>query len=284
MGVAAAVLVGGACGGDSGSESAPETTLAAPDATYVDLATRLDLTPEGEQLLFSLPIDFGGRTDALEQCEEREPLPVMGCASEDGAFVIEVDEQRFPGMRDLAVAHLLLHEAWDQLPAFGRKGLEQPLLEATTDPGVQLYLAAAGQGGLDVATERFAVVGSQVDDVDPALAELYGHWFGDRDLILFTAATATGGLQGAQAELAALAAQLDARLPDLRARDDELGPCPVGTEPSAAMAELARDKRAFNEVAMEHNELRTDLVNHFPEIPVPGRQTLLTCTGPEPLG
>ena len=234
--VVAAVVAAGACSNDtaSESESEPEPTLAAPDATYADLAARLDLTSEGEQLLFAMPIEFGGLTDALDQCQAREPLPVMGCVGDDGAFVIDVDEERFAGMRELAVAHLLLHEAWDGLSPDERADLGPLVQAAASDPGVALYVAAAEGRGLDRPTEQFAVAGSQIAELDPALSEVYGRWFADRDIVVFTAATATSALRGAEADLMALAGRLDAERPGLEARDDLMDTCTVDPDRSAA--------------------------------------------------
>ena len=281
----------------------------APNDRIATVADQLALTDAGRQILYRLDPEFGGLTGSRRACGEREPLPIMSCQGPERSYVIDVGVERYPGMRELAVAHLVMHEAWSTTPAFVRRGLtphlRAALQDVESDSLIAHHLDGLADRGLDRSTERHAIVGTMIDGLDPALESYFSQWFDDRALVLFASASATSDLEAAEAELAELARMIDEQRPTLVARGREArarfeaieaendrleqlldagriaeynaGVAPFNAEADAANAAvdaLRADEDAFLDLVLDHNLLHDELLNTFGEVRLPEQEGL----------
>ncbi|MER3389562.1 MAG: hypothetical protein RJQ01_05970 [Microcella sp.] len=219
-----------------------------PDPAIVEYADRAGLSDEGRFLLYaSVPEILPPERFDLFCSFEETGLGVLGCYTlADGRiFLYDVTNDELDGYEVVVAAHEMLHAAWDRLSVDARDALAV-LLEAdfaALGPEHELVERIAEYEALDPSSripELYAILGTEVPALAPALEEHYARYFDDRSLTTELYAQVAAVFDGLEERLQNLSDELDARFAALEADQAAY---------AAAAAALERDIGAFNDRA-----------------------------------
>jgi hypothetical protein len=219
-----------------------------PPAAIEEYAQRAGLSEDGLFFFYAsepeiLPPE---RFDLFCSFEETG-LGVLGCYTlNDGRiYLYDVTNPELDGYEVVVAAHEMLHAAWDRLDAEQQQSLAV-LLEAdfaALGPEHELVERITAYEELDPRSripELYAILGTEVVELGPALEEHYARYFGDRSLTTTLYAQVAAVFAGLEERLEQLSTELNARFAALEADQAAYA------ETAAA---LARDITAFNERA-----------------------------------
>lgn len=195
----------------------------APDE-ILRYATAAGLSETGElYFLASLPqIVSGVEFDRF--CTRQEPgIGVLGCYTtrDRRIYLFDVTDQRLTSVEPVVAAHEMLHAAWARLSVDERNRLAELLEEgfASLPDDHQLRDRIATYEADNPASripELYAILGTEIRDLPPALEDHYSLYFSDRSRVVSLSdevyrvfSTLSDQLQALATELESRAAEID---------------------------------------------------------------------------
>ncbi len=122
-------------------------------------------------------------------CTQAEQTIVLGCfISNDGIYLLQVEDQRLEGVLQVTAAHEVLHAMYDRLNAKDRQridGLTQQYFSTTTDERIKKTVENYRKKDASIVpNELHSILGTEVRDLPPDLEAYYARYFKDRKAIV----------------------------------------------------------------------------------------------------
>lgn len=219
-----------------------------PTPTLEEYATLAGLSAEGRFVFYaSRPEIVAPERFDLFCSFDETGLGVLGCFTlADGRiFLYDVTNPELADYEIVVAAHEMLHAAWDRLSAIEQEALAA-LLEADftgLGPEHELVERIAAYEELNPTSripELYAILGTEIVELSPALEEHYARYFDDRSLTTALYAQVAAVFDNLEERLTQLSDELDARYADIEADQATY---------AASAAGLERDITTFNERA-----------------------------------
>ena len=170
----------------------------------VDAAAYFQYTPSGavaglvEQATFTdgAKFTFYATSPQVENkaafnasCPRQDPKsPILGCYANGAIFIYNVTDQRLDGIKTVTAAHELLHAEYDRLSST-KKNRINALLQAdydrlkTDDLERRMKYYDKNEPGQSL-NELHSILGSEFDNLDPALEQYYDGFFTNRSKVV----------------------------------------------------------------------------------------------------
>ena len=197
------------------------------DATRVDAFTPSDaitdhidrdgMSAEGTRLYLASRPEVLASTDFDTQCGASDPgFGILGCyrPSTQRIYLFDVTDKRLDGTEEVVAAHEMLHAAWDRMSAGERDSLA-PLLEAEAasreddkDFAERMAVYERVEPG-ERLNELHSIVGTELEEISPALEKHYAEFFSDRATVVALHVTSNGVFVELEEKTAALIAEMD---------------------------------------------------------------------------
>lgn len=252
-----------------------------PTPAIAGYATRAGMSEAGRFVFYaSRPqVVAGDQFDRL--CSRDEPgIGILGCYTlADGRIhLFDITNVELDEFEVVVAAHEMLHAAWDRLAPSERAALEAPLEEAfasidpTSDRGAELAERIASYEAADPASripELYAIIGTEIAALPPALEEHYGRWFDDRQLVVTLWEQVQAIFLELEADLERLGAELELLATEIEAEQ---------AAADTVAAQLRADIEAFNARASQPGGYATQAAFDADRQALLDRQAALTQT------
>ncbi len=125
-----------------------------------------------------------------EHCRENEYSIVLGCylPGQRGIYLLDVDDERLDGIKEVTAAHELLHAAYERLSTSEKKRVNKLLQIAYDDLDntrvIETIEQYRKQDPSVVPNEMHSILGSEVRDLPVELEIYYRRYFTDRSKIV----------------------------------------------------------------------------------------------------
>ncbi|HIA91670.1 TPA: hypothetical protein EYO12_00955 [Candidatus Saccharibacteria bacterium] len=154
-----------------------------PPKLIEQIANDAGMSETGKRLFYRYEPKLLSEAEIEDQCGFGEI--VLGCFTNDGIFIVDfnsVDEYK----RTLVTAaHEMLHVAYyrqdDQQNKAMRPLLDKRVSSASTDIKQEIN---SYNDTVQRYDEAFAIIGSQLNDLDPKLEDIYTEYFSDRTKVI----------------------------------------------------------------------------------------------------
>lgn len=188
-----------------------------PTSDIVGYIERSRMSDRGEFLFkASQPVVQAG-DDFNETCAaEEEGTGVLGCylPATRTILLFDVTDERLDGIEEVVAAHEMLHAAWDRMSVGERDSLA-PLLEAEAasreddkDFAERMAVYERVEPG-ERLNELHSIVGTELEEISPALEKHYAEFFSDRATVVALHVTSNGVFVELEKKTAALIAEMD---------------------------------------------------------------------------
>jgi hypothetical protein len=158
-----------------------------PPARVVEIADSAGLSPAGRRLLYRTNPQFVSPAAMAENCGQPEDL---GCLSENGTAYILADTAHDQDVEVTAV-HEMLHLAYRRLSNEQQTNLAPLLNQAISQNAAHISEQLTGhQSAADHHDEAHSILGTEYENLPPALEQYYGTYFLDRTKLLVLSAQA----------------------------------------------------------------------------------------------
>lgn len=249
-----------------------------PSSEIVALASGAEMSEAGRHMFYvSDPKVEDSQTFNLSCSDVGEEGSVLGCYTNIGRiYIYNVTDNRLPHVKEVTVAHEMLHAAYDRLDNSTRKRIDL-LVQAAAD---QLKADSSLQGLIKLYTksepgeltnELHSIIGTEYGNLAPELETYYKQYFVDRSKVVGFAKTykaifaaSKARIAKHDAELAKLKSQISSMEADLTQRRAQLDSESKRlsqlrqTNPDAYNQQVPAYNaavRAFNSLAKEYNSL-----------------------------
>ncbi len=206
-----------------------------PSSEIVQLTEHTTMVDSSRRLFYVNHPIVADKETFNTHCRENEHSIVLGCylPGQNGIFLLDVQDERLEGIKQVTAAHEFLHAAYERLSASERRrinALLQVTYENMKDPRIietiELYRK---QDPSIVENEMHSIFGSEVRNLPRELEEYYGRYFSNRLEIVRYAekyeqafTDRRNKIRQYDEELSRLKQQIDAATEKLRAQNDEL--------------------------------------------------------------
>jgi hypothetical protein len=196
-----------------------------PDASVVQLADDIALTPEARRLFYVNHPAIQDRESFNASCNSRgEHTIVLGCYHpvDRGIFIFHVSDDRLAGVDQVTAAHEVLHAAYDRLGSKERSRVDR-LLQDYNDRGVYderiktIIAAYRKSEPNDLVNEMHSIFATEIVVLPGELETYYKRYFTDR-------AKVVGYANAYQAEFTSrqtMVSDYDKRLQSLKQQIDD---------------------------------------------------------------
>jgi hypothetical protein len=159
-----------------------------PPVAVVDLADKSGFNDYGKRLFYVNKPEISGREAFVEQCKVREQTIVLGCYTNPGIFVFDVQDERLKGVEEVTAAHEMLHAAYERLSPSERKRIDALTEEAYSkinDPELAKRIESYKQTEPgEIPNELHSILGTEKRNVGSELEEYYKQYFIDRLVVV----------------------------------------------------------------------------------------------------
>jgi hypothetical protein len=164
-----------------------------PPAQVVQIATSDSMTNYARKVWYVNHPEFDAKPEFRIACPNNggEQTIVLGCyhGSQDGIFVLNVDDPRLKGVIEVTSAHEMLHAAYDRLSSSEKKTLDTELnafyKKGLTDERIRATIAAYRQSEpKDLVNEMHSIFGTEVAQLPKPLESYYKRYFSDRQQLV----------------------------------------------------------------------------------------------------
>ncbi|MDR1197044.1 MAG: hypothetical protein LBL08_02110 [Candidatus Nomurabacteria bacterium] len=213
-----------------------------PSEVIAQTVERSGMNEHGRFMFYTAEPQIDEREAFNQHCAEvmNEIANVLGCY--DGRiYLFDITDQRIAGVEDVTAAHEMLHAAYDRLGILEQIRVNQLIrseLNTTTNQTVRdaVELYSQTEPGQEI-NELHSILGTEVRDLSPELAEYYSRYFADRDKVL----TANEKYNAVFDKMQQRADELEGLLGDLETEINSLS-----SSYDAAAGQLSRDIDSFN--------------------------------------
>ncbi|MDQ3065188.1 MAG: hypothetical protein M3Q36_02865 [bacterium] len=159
-----------------------------PSSEVVELADSTTLYQNSRRLFYANQPVLAEKSAFNDFCREDEQTIVLGCyISGDGIYLLDVDDERLDGIKEVTAAHELLHAAYERLGS-ERSRIDDLINKTYNDldndrvkETVELYRK---QDPSIVPNELHSIVGTEVRQLPQELEDYYARYFRDRSKIV----------------------------------------------------------------------------------------------------
>ncbi len=245
-----------------------------PSPTIEEYADRAGLSDHGRFLFYaSVPEVVPPERFDLYCSFEESGLGVLGCytLSDGRIYLYDVSNPDLDGYEVVVAAHETLHAAWDRLSLDEHSALGG-LLEAdfaALGPDHELVERIAEYEELDPTSripELYAILGTEIAQLQPALEEHYARYFDDRSRTTQLYARVAAVFDSLEERLTELSNDLTARAAAITERQDTF---------AAEAAQLEADIVAYNERADRPGGYSSQAAADVDRLPLLDRQEAL---------
>ena len=198
----------------------------APPAAISDLADRTTMTPLAKKYLYVNKPQLDDRSAFNKHCRnDREQSVVLGCflGNRNGIYVFNVTTPELSGVREVTIAHEMLHQAYERLSTSERAridGLLQDYARNKLDneaikTQIELYRKSDPDA---LPNEMHSLFGTQVGNLPAELEDYYKQYFTNRQKVVAD----YNNYQRAFTDRKEKIAAYDAQLTEAKQRIDEL--------------------------------------------------------------
>lgn len=161
-----------------------------PTQNVQALESTIDFTPKGKFYFYAQQPQIDGSEAFNTSCQRQEVgNPILGCYVTGRIYVYDVTNEQLDGIEEVTAAHETLHAVWDRMSESEQAKLGA-LLEAeyaklgdNTDLVQRMeYYKRTEPGQLD--NELHSILGSEIQNLSPALEAHYAQFFVDRQKIV----------------------------------------------------------------------------------------------------
>jgi hypothetical protein len=163
-----------------------------PPPQVAQLSQEDKLSSYGQKLFYVYHPQIETSAQFNQNCKVSPQEVVLGCTViNKNIYLYNVTDSQLNGVMQVTAAYEMLHVGYSRLSTSERKYIDGLVLEAynedvKTDPVLaqerQSYLKTEGQGA--VANELHSMMGTEVENLPPALANYYSRYFTNRQVIV----------------------------------------------------------------------------------------------------
>ena len=219
-------------------------------AAVVQLADQDTMTPYARKVFYVNQPAIDDKTSFAKVCESgssKEQTIVLGCyhGSQNGIYVLSVDDPRLSGVEQVTAAHEVLHAAYDRLNESDKAQINRQLLDYYhNDLHDQRILSTIDaykkSEPNDVVNEMHSIFGTEIASLPPGLEQYYQRYFTNRQQVAAFAAQYQSAFTSRQAALSQLESQLDALKQQIESIDADLKSQKADIESRQAQLESER--------------------------------------------
>lgn len=163
-----------------------------PPPAISELADRTTMTPLAEKYLYINKPQLDDRSAFNKHCtNDREQSVVLGCflGNRNGIYVFNVTTPELNGVREVTIAHEMLHQAYDRLSSSERSRIDKLLQDYAQNKldndaiknQIELYRKSDPEA---LPNEMHSLFGTQVGSLPNELEDYYKQYFSDRQKVV----------------------------------------------------------------------------------------------------
>lgn len=161
-----------------------------PSSQMLAIRNKLDLTPDGEFYFNASQPQLDNAQNFNQNCRQQRETnnPILGCYVNNRMYVFNITNQELDGIKETTAAHEMLHAVYQRLSAKERTLLNKQidaayhnLKDATLKKRVAYYEKT--EPG-EKYNELHSILGSEYDNIGPALEAYYQKYFRNRHELL----------------------------------------------------------------------------------------------------
>ena len=157
-----------------------------PSAELSGMRDNLTLTDRGKFLFNASRPELKGRDDFNEMCrsDEDTETAVLGCYTDKTIYVYDIVDEELKGIRELTLAHELLHAVWARMSEAEKKGLRNDLAQVLKENEDALRKEIENYESSDREEELYVRAGTEIKDLPEKLEKHYADVFQNQDRIV----------------------------------------------------------------------------------------------------
>lgn len=171
----------------------------------------LSLTGRGEFLFKSARPELSSQDEFNAVCrtEEDEESAVLGCYTNDNIYVYNIESAELDGIRELTMAHELLHAVWARMDEGSRSTLNSALSQTLEKNRNILGEELDAYDTEERQEELFVRAGTEVADLPVELERVYREVFNDQDKVVGFYNKYIGVFRAMESEMEELTKQME---------------------------------------------------------------------------
>jgi len=250
-----------------------------PPAVIAQLASQDTMTDLGRKLFYvNHPVLADKPTFARVCPSGGEQTIVLGCyhGNQAGIWLLDVNDPRLEGVKQVTSAHEMLHAAYDRLSPAERQKVDGLLMDYYQhDLHDQRLLATIGaykkSEPKDVANEMHSIFGTEVANLPPQLETYYKRYFANRAQVAAYAAqyqevftSRDNVLKRQKLQLDDLQAQFDALQADLKTKQSAINTMKAQLNSDRSSGDVVAYNAgvpAYNNLINQYNQQVEELQN-----------------------
>jgi hypothetical protein len=196
-----------------------------PSQEVADLADKIHLTEKGRVILLASQPAVADRDLFNANCVKNtdENVNVLGCYHDRKIFVFAINHEQLSGIKEVTLAHELLHAIWSRLSDSEKTRLGAEL-RAVYAENAQLADKMQHYAASELENELHSVIGTEIKNLPETLEQHYAKYFQNRPAIAAIYAGYSAVFEELKAESDQLSAQMTAleqAIADLKTEYDE---------------------------------------------------------------
>lgn len=189
-----------------------------PPAEVSALATQTTMNDQARKMFYVNQPLILHKQNFTKYCPNSggEKTIVLGCyhPTQNGIYVLAVDDARLNGVEQVTSAHEMLHAAYDRLSGSDKQKVDKLLTDyyqnELADERVKKIIDAYKQSEPnDVVNEMHSIFGTELRDLPPALETYYARYFTNRQAVAAYASKYQGEFTSRQNAIEQYDAQLE---------------------------------------------------------------------------
>ena len=149
------------------------------------LVNDLQLTKEGERILMATRPELQEAEDFNQNCVNLDSSSsILGCYSNNRIFIYNISRNELKGIRQVTLAHELLHAVWQRMSRTDQESLEASL-KGIYDSNAEVHEHLEMYGDNDLYDELHSTIGSQLaaDEMPENLQQHYAKIFSNQKVL-----------------------------------------------------------------------------------------------------
>jgi hypothetical protein len=186
-----------------------------PGSVAEEYTKTLNLTGQGSMILYGTYPQVDEKIQFNSDCKPGKNVTEFGCytSASNRIYVLSVNEPNLKTMTNVAIAHELLHAAYERMTVPDRAKINEMVekqLAKTNDPDLTARLKVYEQtepGNQD--NELHSIFGSEYQNLSPELENYYAKYFNKRAMIAAWSVQDNNYIKGKEQTLNTQKAQID---------------------------------------------------------------------------
>jgi len=150
------------------------------------MRSQLQLTDRGMFLFNASQPVLSMRDEFNEHCrgQEDEDMAVLGCYVGGNIYVYDINAKELEGIKELTLAHELLHAVWERMSNEEKASLDAALRQVQNSADAELKDELATYGDALQREELYVRAGTEVKDLPEELEKHYAQIFKNQDAVV----------------------------------------------------------------------------------------------------